>query len=185
MTVTRRTATLLATAQRLETQAADEVLDVFELLYATKIEAKAERASVKERLAALSRFSRAATRLASGTRVLLGLGFAGVDEGLGDLAECEVEVLGGWSWPPGPATSTEITGPDQRERPPRQSGGPTKRMLPDAALAALSPWSVRRRIAWRSGVEARQSNSQQRPLVFTSHTFKPAKQGVGHLAELE
>lgn len=73
MTVTRQTATLLATIQRLETQAADEVLDVFELLYATKIEAKAERASVKERLADLSRLSRAATRLASSTRVLLGL----------------------------------------------------------------------------------------------------------------
>jgi len=71
MTVTRRTATLLATLQRLETQAGDEVLDVFELLYANKIEAKAERASVKERLAALVRLSRAASRLAAGWRVVL------------------------------------------------------------------------------------------------------------------
>jgi len=74
MTVTRRTATLLATLQRLETQAADEVLDVFELLYATKIEAKAQRASIKERLAALSRLSRAASRMAAGWRVVLELG---------------------------------------------------------------------------------------------------------------
>ncbi|MDQ2729676.1 MAG: Tn3 family transposase, partial [Actinomycetota bacterium] len=73
MPVTRRTATLLVTVRRLETQATDEVLDVFELLYTTKIEAKAERASVKERLVALSRLSRAAARLASSTRVLLGL----------------------------------------------------------------------------------------------------------------
>lgn len=48
MTVIRRTATLLATVRHLETQAADEVLDVFDLLYATKIEAKAERVSVKD-----------------------------------------------------------------------------------------------------------------------------------------
>ena len=73
MAVTRRTATLLATVRHLETQAADEVLDVFDLLYATKIDAKAERASVKERLAALPRLSRAATRLAAGMRVFLGL----------------------------------------------------------------------------------------------------------------
>ena len=58
MAVTRRTATLLATVRHLETQAADEVLDVFDLLYATKIDAKAERASVKERLAALPRLLR-------------------------------------------------------------------------------------------------------------------------------
>lgn len=74
MTVTRRTATLLATLQRLETQAGDEVLDVFELLYANKIEAKAQRASVKERLAALVRLSRAASRMAAGWRVVLDLG---------------------------------------------------------------------------------------------------------------
>lgn len=74
MTVTRRTATLLATLQRLEMQAADEVLDVFELLYANKIEAKAERASVKERLATLFRLSRAASRMAAGWRVILDLG---------------------------------------------------------------------------------------------------------------
>jgi hypothetical protein len=73
MTVTRRTATLLATVHHLETQAADEVLDVFDLLYATKIEAKAERVSVKERLAALRRLSRAANRLAAGMRVFLDL----------------------------------------------------------------------------------------------------------------
>jgi hypothetical protein len=74
MTVTRRTATLLATLQRLETQTADEVLDVFELLYANKIEAKAQRASVKERLGALVRLSRAASRMAAGWRVVLDLG---------------------------------------------------------------------------------------------------------------
>lgn len=68
MTVTRRTATLLATLRHLETQAADEVVD---LLYATKIDAKAERASAKERLAALPRLARAATRLATGMRVFL------------------------------------------------------------------------------------------------------------------
>lgn len=70
MTVTRRTATLLATVRHLETQAADEVLYVFDMLYATKIEARAERVSVKERLGALRRLSRAATRLAAGMRVL-------------------------------------------------------------------------------------------------------------------
>jgi len=83
MTVPRRTATLLATVRHLETQAADEVLDLFDLLYATKIEAKAERVSVKERLAALPRLSRAATRLATGMRVLLA---SSVDGGM-DFAE--------------------------------------------------------------------------------------------------
>jgi hypothetical protein len=53
MTVARRTATLLATLRRLEDRAADEALDLFELLYATKVDAKAERSSAKERLAAL------------------------------------------------------------------------------------------------------------------------------------
>ena len=73
MTMTRRTATLLATVRHLETQAADEVLDVFDLLYATKIEAKAERASVKERLTTFRRLSRAAARMAAGMRVFLDL----------------------------------------------------------------------------------------------------------------
>ncbi len=49
MTITRRTATPLATVRHLETQAADEVLDVFDLLYATKIEATAERALLGSR----------------------------------------------------------------------------------------------------------------------------------------
>jgi len=57
MTITRRTATLLATARHLEIQAADEVVDLFDLLYSTKVDAKAERASAKERLAALPRLS--------------------------------------------------------------------------------------------------------------------------------
>ncbi len=69
----RRMATLLATLWRLETEAADEVLDVFELFYATKIEARAERASIKQRLAAMVRLARAAGRLAAGWRVVLGL----------------------------------------------------------------------------------------------------------------
>jgi hypothetical protein len=73
MTVARRTATLLATPRRLEAQAADEALDLSELLYATKVDAKAERFSAKERLAALPRLARAAARLAAGVRVLMNL----------------------------------------------------------------------------------------------------------------
>ncbi|MHB2024503.1 MAG: hypothetical protein ACYCO3_14445 [Mycobacteriales bacterium] len=51
MAVVRRTATLTATMRHLEVQAGNEVLDVFDQLYATKVEAKAERSSAKERLA--------------------------------------------------------------------------------------------------------------------------------------
>jgi TnpA family transposase len=84
MMLARRTATLLATLRRLEAQAADEALDLFELLYATKVDAKAERSSAKDRLAALPRLARAAARLAAGVRVLMGLP-PGSDVRVGEL----------------------------------------------------------------------------------------------------
>lgn len=91
MTVTRRTATLLATMAQLETQAADEVLDLFDMLYATKIDARAERSSAKERLANLPRLSRAATRLAAAMRVFLGLP---ADLGAAEVWAAIEEVVG-------------------------------------------------------------------------------------------
>ena len=58
MTLARRTATLLDTIRRLEAHAADEALDLFELLYATKVDTKAERSSAKDRLAVVARLAR-------------------------------------------------------------------------------------------------------------------------------
>jgi len=73
MTVVRRKATLIATMRHLEVQAGDEVLDVFDQLYATKVEAKAERSAAKERRASFVRLVRAARRLAAGMRVMVRL----------------------------------------------------------------------------------------------------------------
>jgi hypothetical protein len=93
MTVARRTATLLVTVRHLESQAADEVLDLFDLLYATKIDARAERSSAKERLASLPRLSRAAARLAAGVRVFLSLPVE-ADMGLAEVWSAIEAVVG-------------------------------------------------------------------------------------------
>jgi hypothetical protein len=67
----RRTAILLATAQRLEQLAVDDALDLLDLLMATKLLARAERASMRERLRSLPRFAAASATLAAVVHILL------------------------------------------------------------------------------------------------------------------
>ena len=67
----RRAATLLATLRRLEVDAVDDALDLFDLLMATKLLARATRESEKAKLASLPALRRAAGKLARAVAVLL------------------------------------------------------------------------------------------------------------------
>lgn len=67
----RRTATLLATAQALETAAVDDALDLFDVLMATRLISAARRSSASERLAWMPRLEKASVTLARTARALL------------------------------------------------------------------------------------------------------------------
>ena len=67
----RRTATLLATAQALETAAVDDALDLFDVLMASRLISAARRSSASERLAWMPRLERASVTLARTARALL------------------------------------------------------------------------------------------------------------------
>lgn len=67
----RRTATLVAAVQSLELVAVDDALDLFDVLMASRLLARAERESARERLRALPRFTRASAKLAAAIQVLL------------------------------------------------------------------------------------------------------------------
>jgi hypothetical protein len=67
----RRTAVLVATVRHLEQAALDDALDLFDLLMATKLLARAERESAREHLRALPRFAAASAKLAAAVQVLL------------------------------------------------------------------------------------------------------------------
>jgi TnpA family transposase len=67
----RRAATLLATLRRLEVESIDDALDLFDLLMATRLLARAERESEKAKLASLPALRRAAGKLARAVAVLL------------------------------------------------------------------------------------------------------------------
>ncbi|MEE1805512.1 DUF4158 domain-containing protein [Streptomyces sp. BE133] len=66
----RRLATLLATTVYLTTRAVDDALDLLEVLIATKLLAKAERETVKEKMKTLPRVERASAKLASAFQVV-------------------------------------------------------------------------------------------------------------------
>jgi hypothetical protein len=67
----RRAATLLATIRQLEIDSVDDALDLFDLLMATKLLAKAERQSDKAKLRSLPVLRRAAAKVARALSVLL------------------------------------------------------------------------------------------------------------------
>lgn len=58
----RRLATLLATTVYLTTRAVDDALDLLEVLIATKLLAKAERETVKEKMKTLPKIERASAK---------------------------------------------------------------------------------------------------------------------------
>jgi hypothetical protein len=67
----RRAATLLATIRQLEVDSVDDALDLFDLLMATKLLARAERQSEKAKLKSLPAPRRAAAKIAQALGVLL------------------------------------------------------------------------------------------------------------------
>jgi TnpA family transposase len=76
----RRAATLLAMIRQLEVDAVDDALDLFDLLMATKLLAKAERLSDKAKLRSLPALRRAAAKLAQALGVLLEMPDGGAAE---------------------------------------------------------------------------------------------------------
>ncbi|MBJ7600459.1 Tn3 family transposase [Candidatus Nephthysia bennettiae] len=71
LTEPRRTATLVAAVQSMDRVAVDDALDLFDVLMASRLLARAERESARERLRTLPRFTRASAKLAAAIRVLL------------------------------------------------------------------------------------------------------------------
>ena len=67
----RRAATLLATVTYLQTRAVDDALDLLDVLIASKLLARAERESAKEKLRTLPKLGKASAKLAAALGVLL------------------------------------------------------------------------------------------------------------------
>lgn len=86
----RRLAALLATAVYLTTRAVDDALEV---LVATKLLARAERETAKEKLKTLPRVERAGAKLAAAFRVVFDSASEQVDSDTGEIAPPKVETL--------------------------------------------------------------------------------------------
>ncbi|MFF8653793.1 Tn3 family transposase [Streptomyces huasconensis] len=90
---TRRLATLLATTVYLTSRAVDDALDLLEVLIATKLLARAERESAKEKLKTLPRVERASAKLATAFQVVFDTTSEQVDTDTGEIAPPKVESL--------------------------------------------------------------------------------------------
>lgn len=88
---TRRLATLLATTVYLTTRAVDDALDLLEVLIATKLLAKAERETVKEKMKTLPRVERASAKLATAFQVVFDTTSELVDTDTGEVTGPAVE----------------------------------------------------------------------------------------------
>ncbi|GGT49375.1 Tn3 family transposase [Streptomyces atratus] len=91
----RRLATLLATTVYLTSRAVDAALDLLEVLIATKLLARAERESAKEKLKTLPRVERASAKLATAFQVVFDTTSEQVDTDTGEIAPPKVESLEG------------------------------------------------------------------------------------------
>jgi TnpA family transposase len=89
----RRLATLLATAVYLTSRAVDDALDLLEVLIATKLLARAERETAKERLKSLPRVERASAKLAAAFQIVFDTTSEQVDTDTGEISPPEVETL--------------------------------------------------------------------------------------------
>ncbi|MFF4648283.1 Tn3 family transposase [Streptomyces sp. NPDC001389] len=87
----RRLATLLATTVYLTTRAVDDALDLLEVLIATKLLAKAERETVKEKMKTLPRVERASAKLATAFQVVFDTTSELVDTDTGEVTGPAVE----------------------------------------------------------------------------------------------
>nr|BBG20802.1 transposase [Streptomyces fradiae]BBG20806.1 transposase [Streptomyces fradiae] len=91
----RRLATLLATTVYLTSRAVDDALDLLEVLIATKLLARAERESAKEKLKSLPRVERASAKLATAFQVVFDTTSEQVDTDTGEIPPPKVESLEG------------------------------------------------------------------------------------------
>jgi TnpA family transposase len=89
----RRLATLLATAVYLTTRAVDDALDLLEVLVATRLLARAERDTAKEKLRALPKVERAGAKLAVALQVVFDTTAEQVDTDTGEVTEPKVATL--------------------------------------------------------------------------------------------
>ncbi|MFF4505284.1 Tn3 family transposase [Streptomyces sp. NPDC001401] len=89
----RRLATLLATAVYLTSRAVDDALDLLEVLIATKLLARAERETAKEKLKTLPRVERASAKLAAAFQIVFDITNEQVDTDTGEISPPEVETL--------------------------------------------------------------------------------------------
>ncbi|MFI6182986.1 Tn3 family transposase [Nonomuraea sp. NPDC051191] len=92
----RKLATLLATVVHLTTRSVDDALDLLDLLIATRLLARAERESSKEKLRTLPRVERASATLAEAVRVLI------------EATDDQVDVATGEILAPGLASIDEV-----------------------------------------------------------------------------
>lgn len=89
----RRLATLLATAVYLTTRAVDDALDLLEVLVATRLLARAERDTAKEKLRTLPKDERAGAKLAVALQVVFETTAEQVDTTTGEVTEPKVATL--------------------------------------------------------------------------------------------
>ncbi|MFJ9775391.1 Tn3 family transposase [Kitasatospora sp. NPDC101157] len=89
----RRLATLLATAVYLSTRAVDDALDLLEVLIATRLLARAERDTAKEKLRTLPKVERAGAKLATAFQVVFDTTAEQVDTDTGEITPPKVDTL--------------------------------------------------------------------------------------------
>ncbi|MDX6240969.1 MAG: hypothetical protein QOG10_5793 [Kribbellaceae bacterium] len=81
----------MATAVFLTSRAVDDALDLLEVLIATKLLARAERETVKQKMKTLPRVERASAKLATAFQVVFNTTSEHVDTDTGEIAPPEVE----------------------------------------------------------------------------------------------
>jgi hypothetical protein len=89
----RRLATLLSTTVYLTTRAVDDALDLLEVLVATKLLARAERDTAKEKLKTLPKVERAGAKLATAFQVVFDTTSEQVDTDTGEVSSPKVATL--------------------------------------------------------------------------------------------
>ncbi|MFE5843842.1 Tn3 family transposase [Streptomyces niveus] len=89
----RRLATLLSTSVYLTTRAVDDALDLLEVLVATKLLARAERDTAKEKLKTLPKVERAGAKLATAFQVVFDTTSEQVDTDTGEVSPPKVATL--------------------------------------------------------------------------------------------
>ncbi len=89
----RRLATLLATAMYLTSRAVDDAVDLLEVLIATKLLARAERETAKEKLKTLPRVERASVTVATAFQVVFDTTAESVDADTGQVSPPKVATL--------------------------------------------------------------------------------------------